>query len=161
MHVAFDGADVDRLNREWGFNCGPAALAVLAGTDPMWVREAVESVGFGEKRYMNPSMMVAAASRLGVALQKVKAPPAFGLAWIQWSGPWTDPEVLAKRPLWAYRFTHWIVTEVKDDARFVFDVNGGVMPEREWITEVVPRLTATIPRASGKWYVRERWEVVS
>src|SRR3954464_10333110 len=92
-------------------NCGPTALATMLNI-PCY--EAMPHIpGFKERGYVNPTMMKAALTALGVKFQNLAAHAArpehvlcpYGLVRIQWEGPWTKPGV---NPKWAYRQTHWI-----------------------------------------------------
>lgn len=158
----FSLADADRAYDEWGANCGPAALAAITGKTLDEVRPHLE--GFDAKRYTNPTMMFAALRSLGVPHRSRPhyAPmpwPAFGLARIQWEGPWTRPGV----PMRArYGCTHW-VGSARNGAG-VFDVNclnngSGWVARGDWEQLVVPAIVETYPRADGKWHLTHAIEV--
>jgi len=51
----FTEADANRAWEEWGANCGPAALAVVAGLSLDEVRPYL--VDFEQKGYTNPTLM--------------------------------------------------------------------------------------------------------
>src|SRR5690606_7036322 len=115
----------------WGFNCGPAAICAVTGLSPESLRSRLGD--FEAKRYMNPTLMRETLNRLGVpfkwhviqnqsASQFVEqALPPYGLARIQWGGPWCNQGVpMAAR----YRQTHWIATALSNRSRGVFDVNN-------------------------------------
>jgi hypothetical protein len=152
-----------------GFNCGPAAFCAVTGMAPF---EALAYFGaeFIDKRYTNPTLMFAALRSAGVRW-KVTGPdhagtkklewPSFGLARIQWGGPWTQPGVpMAAR----YRKTHWVATCAGEHSRGVFDVNalnsGGWVGLNDWATVIVPGiLSACEPRADGKWWITHSVEI--
>jgi len=168
----------------WGMNCGPAALCALLGLTPAEVRPHMQD--FEAKGYTNPTMMAAALRSLGVKFTTTLAPlgerqlewPRFGLARIQWGGPWTQPGV----PIQArYRMTHWVASW-RDDAcdqifvgpdgkraggtHQVFDVNsvalGGWYPFAGWRDDVVPWLLKELyKRADGTWWITHAIEVAN
>lgn len=164
----------ERAYAEWGCNCGPSALAAACGLPLDHVRPVLP--GFEAKRYTNPSMMLAALRTLkhqrsiadfSVAILSSRQPeikwPDFGLARIQWEGPWTAPGVpMAAR----YRRTHWIGVQKhpSNDELAIFDVNamcvGGVVTYKSWAATLVPHILQTcVPDASGEWHVTHAIEV--
>lgn len=160
--------------QDWGMNCGPAALAAILDKPFNHVREAVESVGFAEKKYMSPTMMRKAIRLVGgeivgeqnpLALKNANSNkvtfPLCGLARIQWCGPWTDN---VGRVKWAYKHTHWVAAcrllgDLKGDL-VIFDVNGGARLYDDWKVRVVPTILAEcVPRNNGEWYLTHSWEI--
>lgn len=168
---------------EWGCNCGPSALAFALQVKLESVRYAIP--GFEEKRYTSPTMMKAALQNLGknfvsmpvhdiakIVPVAVPISPAvamfhreISLVRVQWSGPWTQPNV---NPKWAYRQTHWIAAwRLKDfgqeggmmQLERVFDCNGGIRTFASWVEEIVPSLIATYPRADGGWFPTHVWRL--
>lgn len=149
------------------FNCGPAALCAVADLLP---DEAVSKLrGFERKGYTNPLMMQHALRDLGIKFNRVYecigqgVPcnaiwPVFGLARIQWGGPWMKAGVpIAAR----YRHTHWIAV----DEEMRFDVNamcvGGWLPRAEWETQLVPWLLKECePKANGEWWPTHCWQIL-
>lgn len=175
ISLAFSQDDCERAFVDWGCNCGPAALAAVLGLHLRDVRAACESAGFATRRYMSPTMMKTALAELGVkwharkigGIVDVIDMPRRGLVRVQWEGPWTQP---GANPKWAYRHTHWVacwrqqaftaagaVLAILDPV--IFDVNGGLMQLERWEEEIVPLITASIPRADGVWSVTHSWEV--
>lgn len=177
IRLDFDSDDAAEANREWGCNCGPAALAAVLGKTLNDVRTAVELAGFAGKRYMSPTMMRRALAALGVEPKEndVSGPayfqtahwPDHGLVRVQWEGLWTRE---GANPKWAYRHTHWIAVfrqkpldvagallAVLDPV--VFDINGGLMLFEEWKETIVPAITRTIPRADGDWNTTHSWGI--
>jgi hypothetical protein len=165
-------AQAESAADEWGANCGPNALAVMTGRSLDEVHPHLPK--FDERRYTNPSMMFAALKSLGIRYscgasaqssenQGMLAWPSFGLARIQWEGPWTKPGVpIAAR----YRHTHWVGAMLYNGDQGVFDVNclnngsGWVLVD-EWASVVVPWLLShTEPKASGKWHITHSVELL-
>lgn len=174
--LMFDHDDAQRAAEDWGCNCGPAALAASLGCGLGEVRKAVESVGFAQKRYTNPSMMKAAIRAMGAQVTAEhragdgsyhKEFPARGLARIQWTGPWTQPGANVR---WMYRQTHWVAAwRIYEDRvsvplanwhTLLFDINAGQVWLADWAEKVVPRiLKECVPRADGGWFITHSWEV--
>ena len=120
-------------------------------------------VGFDAKRYTNPTMMYDALHTIGRPWLKVGARwPNYGLARVQWEGPWTKPGA----PMRArYRYTHWIGGWFTTERGYgVFDINcinngTGWVTRQEWKDYVVPALTYHYPRASGDWHITHGIEI--
>jgi len=166
----FDLEDAIRAGDTWGANCGPAALAVVGG---MTLEELRPHLGdFETKGYTNPTLMFDCLRRLGLKFRvrsNARETPAdpmtwpnFGLARVQWTGPWTRPGV---PPRAAYRHTHWVAAmEVEGEETNVFDVNcmcvGGWVSLSEWSGHVVPWLLKQCePKADGGWFLAHVVEV--
>ena len=91
---------------------------------------------------------------------------AINLVRIPSTGPWTKP---GSNPKWAYRQTHWLCSwvlmrETGHDGHMayhehVFDCNGGIMTFDGWKSLVVPKITATYPRADGGWFPTHVWRI--
>lgn len=160
--VRFTLEDAQRAYDVWGCNCGPGALAAIAGRTLDEVRPHIAD--FERKRYTNPTMMYAALQRVGCKFTvAIKPPgfPSFGLARIQWEGPWTNPGVpMAAR----YRNTHWVGSHGDQ----IFDINcmsvGGWVSLAEWSVSVVPWILNecgyTRRGANGKWHLTHGIEVL-
>jgi hypothetical protein len=172
----FTAADVDRAHAAWNASCGPAALAAICDLTLDEVRPH-----FGESfpGYTNPTMMFDALRATGrrwswwATIGRDPRPqdwPLYGLARIQWDGPWMRPGVpIAAR----YKFTHWVGVSQGTGSRDqhlvdIFDINtisdgspleDGWGPLEWWSSEIVPRLTADIKRATGGWHVTHAIEV--
>lgn len=167
--LAFTLADAERAHDEWGCNCGPAALAAVLGKTLDDVRPHIPL--FEERRYTNPSMMFAALVNLQVRFKQlprnaagVMPWPAFGLARIQWDGPWTQPGV----PMRArYRHSHWVGACARVPANVgIFDINalnsGGWVRLDDWERVIVPYiLENSHPRANGRWHITHSLEILA
>lgn len=163
----FTAEDGERAHAEWHCNCGPGALAAILGLTLDQVRPLL--VGFEKKGYTNPTLMFDALSRAGVRwgmVQPSKAQPSvnfpkYGLARIQWEGPWTAPGV----PLRArYRYTHWVGSKCVGRNVGIFDINAmgngsGWCSMEDWCAEIVPALIALYPRAANTWHITHAIEV--
>src|SRR5688572_27577824 len=122
MKLTFTQADAIRAHAEWGANCGPVTLAMMTGSTLEAVRPHIPA--FEARRYTNPTMMLQALRSLGIRFSDHADLnwPKFGLARIQWEGPWTKPGV----PLRArYRYTHWVGANASDRHNVgIFDINA-------------------------------------
>jgi hypothetical protein len=167
----FTLADMEQAAEVWGANCGPAALAVVAGKTIQQIRPYLGD--FEQKGYTNPTLMFASLRRLAIRWHQVRdldvpfgdpgVPwPKFGLCRVQWCGPWT---AFGVPPRVAYRHTHWVAAQtVPGIERHVFDVNamcvGGWIPESEWSGSLVPWLLKECePKSDGKWFLTHVIEV--
>jgi hypothetical protein len=144
--------DLDDAIVAWGANCGPAALAVIAGRSMAEVRPCL---GLFEKRgYMNPTHMWEALNALRVHHTRchfAKGWPVYGLAFIQFKGSWDNAPVRVQ-----YRHTHWIAVA----GAFVFDINNERFPwypREHWESETVQALLAH-NKGTG-FYVRHVTEI--
>jgi hypothetical protein len=162
MRPRFTADDARRAHEEWGCNCGPGALAAIAGLTLAEARPHLQ--GFDAKRYTNPTMMFGALDSIGVPWRRLPALewPAYGLARIQWEGPWTRPGV----PMRArYRYTHWVGGYQSPDRGYgVWDINAmangsGWGSLADWERHMVPYLTKLYPRATGAWHITHGIEV--
>ena len=158
---AIDGAEADRAYDAWGCNCGPGAIAAIMGMTLDAVRPLMGD--FERKKYTNPTLMWEVLDRIGRPWRKIgKAWPTFGLARIQFEGPWTAPGV---NPKAAYRHTHWVASwQHPDRGHGIFDINmtgngSGWGKIEHWESVIVPLLAANIPRADGKWHVTHGVEI--
>ncbi len=153
----FTEQEANAAYHAWGANCGPNALAVCLNMTLDQIRPHLGD--FEVKRYMSPTMMKFAIASVGAVFKNLYSTswPQHGVARIQWCGPWTEPGV---NPKWAYRQTHWVHSRRKSQTEvWVFDVNGGWRSLASWEKEIVPGLTASVPRANGKWFLTHGWEV--
>jgi hypothetical protein len=166
--VRFTLADADHAAEEWGCNCGPSALAAIMG---MTLDEVRAHMGdFEAKHYTNPALMFYALESVGARFRvrslasnvKFLGWPMYGLALIQWEGPWTNPGV----PMRArYRYTHWVgVARKTVDDIGIYDVNcmnngNGWVAYESWRDIVVPHIIAQYKRASGLWHITHAIEI--
>ena len=169
----FTEDDVERAADAWGANCGPVSVAAIC---ELTLDEVYPHVGeFATKRYTNPTLMFAMLRSLGVKFEagmlgygaremRLQAWPHYGLARVQWEGPWTKPGVPIKA---RYRKTHWVGCAYDDDTgeRGIFDVNcmsngDGWVRLHDWETILVPWLVPQVdPRADGRWHLTHAIEV--
>ena len=160
LRPKFSAVDAALAFDAWGCNCGPTALAAIAGFTLDEVRPHIPD--FESKHYTNPTMMNAGLRALGVRFCKIgRRWPAFGLIRVQWEGPWTEPGVpIAAR----YRYTHWIGGCETGGSYGIFDVNAlangsGWVSRENWVALMVPFLCNLYPRATGKWHVTHGLQV--
>lgn len=144
-------------------NCGPGALAAILGLTLDEVRPHIS--GFEEKRYTDWKMMLAALSSLKADFRVLQPPrfPSYGLARIQWEGPWTAPGAH-----WAARLrhTHWVGVEIVEGAGIgIFDINAinngsGWASLENWEGIMVPYiLSACEPGSNGKWHITHALDI--
>ena len=167
----FNRNDAQKASDTWHCNCGPSALAAISGLTLDEVRPHMGD--FEHKGYTNPTLMVDSLKRVGVKFHVRRFTderycdldwPRYGLARIQWEGPWTNPGV----PIRArYRHTHWVGASIRDrDAAVgIFDINAmgngtGWCSLDNWRNVIVPWiLKECVPRAAGGWYLTHAIEV--
>lgn len=162
MHVALiDAKEADAAHDAWGCNCGPGAIAAILNMRLDEVRPLLGD--FERKRYTNPTLMWEILNRTGRPWRRCgKDWPVFGLARIQFEGPWTAPGV---NPKAAYRMTHWVASwKHPDRGHGVFDINQtdngtGWARFEDWERFIVPAIVESIPRANGKWHVTHGVEI--
>lgn len=163
----FTNEDLDRANDEWGCNCGPGAVAAICGLTLDEVRPHMGD--FEKKRYTNPTLMWSALQSTGVRFSYRGGHlgqanwPRYGLARIQWEGPWTKPGVPARA---AYRHTHWVGAAQKAEGVVgIFDINAmangsGWSSMADWQGILVPYiLDECVPRADGGWHITHAVEI--
>lgn len=162
----FNAQLADLAHKQWGSNCGPGALA---GISNLTLDEVRPHMGdFEQKGYTNPTLMFdclrsvcAARVIVGWRKRRDKEWPGYGLARIQWEGPWTLPGV---PPRARYRHTHWVGFQRIADESWCFDINaisvGGWITLKEWRQHLVPWLLRECePQASGCWHVTHSIEI--
>lgn len=167
--IAFTDQHAQEAYDAWGMNCGPGAIAAVLGMTPTDLRPFLGD--FEQKGYTNPTMMRGILQRLGVVFEehriadpdaaqfRVSPPwPHFGLARVQWEGPWTRPGV---PPQARYGYTHWVGV----DGNVIFDINaisvGGWITVQLWRDQLVPWLLKEFyPKADGNWHVTHAIEIV-
>lgn len=161
--LRFTLEDARRASQEWGANCGPGAIAAVMN---MTLDEVRPFLGdFETKRYTNPTLMRETLGRIGRQYFYLKPPltwPQYGLARIQWHGPWMQEGV----PIGArYRKTHWVASwRTAKRGIGIFDINamdaGGWISLEHWGNTLVPwLLKEAVPYADGKWSITHAIEV--
>lgn len=165
----FTLADARAATDAWGANCGPGALAAILGLSLDAVHPHLKK--FDQKHYTNPAMMRGALQSLKVdhdwKVGRFGLFPRYGLARVQWEGPWTVPGVPVAA---AYRHTHWVGSARLDrsvsdphDVK-IFDINaicvGGWIDLPQWSAQLVPWLLKQCePKASGGWWLTHAVEI--
>jgi hypothetical protein len=156
----FTEADAQLAYDNWGCNCGPSALAAIMHMTLEDVHPHL--VGFDEKHYTNPLMMYAALRSIGRPWRRNMSGswPSYGLARIQWEGPWTAPGVPQRA---RYRYTHWVGASREDRGIGIFDINAigngsGWVSLEHWKMFVVPAITCEYKRATGGWHITHSLE---
>lgn len=158
--IAFNVDDAQSAAAEWGFNCGPAAICAITGMTPSEVRPFLGD--FESKRYTNPGLMFEILRGMGVSFKTAPLDwfPKWGLARVQWGGPWMQPAVPVRA---RYRHTHWVASRWLGDKTMIYDVNCtcvGWVPSEEWTDQVVPWLLKQVePQNDGTWSLTHCLEV--
>ncbi|GAB4368177.1 MAG: hypothetical protein Kow00114_27290 [Kiloniellaceae bacterium] len=164
--LRFTAAEAATAYDQWGANCGPGAIAAICGLSLNDLRPHLGT--FERKRYTNPTLMWQVLKALGVmwTLQTngTQAWPVYGLARVQWEGPWTRPGAPRRA---RYRHTHWVAAQRRpgrpDDVG-IFDINcmnaGGWVGLKDWAEVVVPWILKECePQADGRWHLTHVVEV--
>jgi hypothetical protein len=173
--IRFTFDDLERAHAEWRCNCGPAAFAAICG---LTLNEARNH--FPEFHgWTNPTTMLDALMSAGMVWRIWKPTydghgimwPRYGLARIQWEGPWTT--AIGTNPRWAYRHTHWVGAgptyggdgKPNYDDVCIWDINQmserdrGWAPLQWWTRKTAPDITSSISRATGGWRITHAIEV--
>ena len=159
--------EVNSAHAEWGANCGPAAISAVLDRPLDDVRRHMGD--FERKGYTNPTLMWTVLKSQGCRFRYRGGDlgrhnwPAYGLARIQWEGPWTQPGVSIRA---RYRHTHWVGVNAKDrDNIGIFDINAigngsGWCTLADWTETIVPWIIEhCVPRADGNWHITHAVEV--
>lgn len=159
----FTADEADAAHEAWGLNCGPGAIAAICGLTLDALRPQMGD--FEQKGYTNPTLMWDVLNRIGVKWRLVRQPkdwPDYGLARVQWEGPWTEPGV----PIRArYRHTHWVGAMRSTNDVGIFDINAmgngtGWCVLQDWVDSLVPwLLDACEPKANGCWHLTHVAEI--
>lgn len=157
--------DILEAHNAWGANCGPCTLAAIIQRPVMQVRDLFPD--FSNRRYVNPTHMKEALRLAGVRFSNrfgADKRPRYGLAFIQWRGPWDERSVAEQ-----YRHTHWIGvaagvhTPTGKNLEVVYDVNAGHWVSRADWEDVDKGVAAWIVKhtkgATGAWFIRTGIEV--
>lgn len=171
MQLRFTADDAQCAGDTWGANCGPGAIAAVAGLSLTELRPHLRD--FELKGYMNPLLMWQVLQNLSLSFKvsirrhdsQALDWPHFGLARIQWEGPWTRPGVPARA---AYRHTHWVAAmRIEGEADpAIFDINaiqsGGWIRLAAWRDMLVPWLLQQCePKGTGGWFLTHSVEIRS
>jgi hypothetical protein len=168
--LRFTEEDANEAWEAYGFNCGPAAICAICGMTPEEIRSHLGD--FELKRYTNPTLMWKILENLNVRIKGIRGLadnvpklswPRWGLARVQWEGPWTAPGVPIKA---RYRQTHWIgVNSTNPSDIGIWDVNclnngNGWVSLSNWESIIVPAiLKACHPKADGRWHLTHTVEI--
>ena len=161
FRLHFTEQDAIRAFDEWGSNCGPGAIAAIAGLSLDELRPHLGD--FEKKKYTNPLLMYQILRSLNLKTSMRKPPQwtTFGLVRVQWEGPWMDPGVpIAAR----YRHTHWVGAATVNERVGVFHINcmnsGGWVSLDDWSRVIAPYLIEHhAKKANGKWHITHAIEV--
>lgn len=150
---------------KWAANCGPGALAAVLHRPVMATMEFLHS-GRRWPGYTSPTLIRASLDRLWIGYESTRGYfgedarsgerelPTYGLATVQWSGPWEQVSIQA-----CYAHTHVIGAALRDGVMLVYDVNagsaGGWIPWRDWCA-LATEIQGAIPGATGFWI---RWAI--
>jgi hypothetical protein len=160
--LAFTEKDANKAFEEWGCNCGPGSLAAIIGKTLDEVRYHIPK--FEERKYTNPKMMYKALNNLKIKYDNSSNIffPRYGLARIQWDGPWMASHIPEYRK---WRHTHWIGSCIRTlDNIGIFDINainsGGWISLDSWESVIVPHILSECePNSTGKWSITHSLEI--
>lgn len=158
--LRFDLAAWRAAYAERGANCGPGAIAGICGLP---LNPVLDELGaeFARRRGTTEIMLTSALTRFDIPWRQVPPGlPSYGLARIQWDGPWIDDP----SPYARLYHSHWIGTDLSGATPMVFDINaisaGGWISLSEWDDHLRPWLLADVePEATGRWWVSDAYEV--
>lgn len=155
MPLKYDCNDLRKARDAWGANCGPGAIAAMAGCTLEDVRPLLMPK-FARLKGTTEMMMREALIGLGVAYDEGGSTfPDYGIVRVQWDGPWIG----AEDPYERYRHSHWVGCHQSPKGLQIFDFNalsvGGWLPFEEWRDQLVPWLLMVCegPAATGKWWI--------
>lgn len=132
--------EVARIN--FGANCGPSSFAAVTGKEVCRVMHHFPH--FLDSQWTNLTQMRRAFKQAGYSTEVRKGKfPTYGVALIQWLGPWTKKDFYSR---WSLLHTHWIA--VQDGLVFDHTVRGWQTLQR-WQDETAPEFIAEVPRACG------------
>jgi hypothetical protein len=143
--------DVELANHLFDANCGPASLAAILSIQICDLMALFDQ--FPESPYTSRQKMEDILKEARVLFLTTSDLPAFGLALIQFEGPWSSSPSTAR---WAGRYSHWI--GVSGDQFYEINCDRWT-DRREWETNVATALVASYPSATG-WRVKLGLEVV-
>ncbi|MDD5708780.1 MAG: hypothetical protein PHR35_22930 [Kiritimatiellae bacterium] len=184
--LPFTAEDAEKADDISVFNCGPGALCAVLGINIPQFWSLPSSKEYEQKGYTNPTLMKQLLFQARDAGHLARWTmtcdgadrrdlqwPAFGLARIQWGGPWCLPTVSPKA---RYRQTHWVAAYREHSnpgplsGLHVFDINAvyqtptvlgipGWIRLEEWARLLVPELLKGYPRNDGSWWITHAIEV--
>lgn len=167
----FTEEEAEQAATEWGFNCGPTALAFAARVSLSAVRGMIP--GFEQKRYTSPTMMKQGIANLGREFEPRLAGMSLdttmlgriAVVRVQWTGPWTQP---GSNPRWAYNYTHWICSWLSTETALLSDKEVSeevdIDPECDKAKDeekgdwVIPQGTSMIFDVNGGIQTLARWQ---
>jgi len=143
--------DVRLANKLFEANCGPACLAAILSVqvcDVMCLFEHFPTRPFTSRRKMEEIL-----HSLNIPFSRTQNLPRFGLALIQFEGPWSQ---ISGSEKWTSRYTHWVAVSNGT----IYEVNA-----ERWLTQAewsiaTERLLVHYPRATG-WRIKEGLEVAA
>lgn len=138
--------DIEVADCNFGANCGPVSFAAASGREVCRIMRYFDH--FEEQPWTNLTQMRQAYAQTGVSIRTLKREwPEYGVALIQWLGPWTEKNFFAR---WTLPHTHWVAV----DGEWVFDYSAPQwMRKQEWAAEIAPYYWRDIPRSTG-WAVK-------
>lgn len=159
FHTLYEPPDAEAAHKAWKATCGPCMLAAMLRVPVNAVRKLFPE--FPSRDYTNLTAMKLALYGALVPYNVVKATElAYGLAQVQFTGPWSQPEV---NPKVSYLHTHWIgLATTPEYGLLAYEINAGSLehiwgqwvPMAFWESEVLPLLLTQHPRADGGYHFR-------
>lgn len=143
---AFIPWDLDIAGINFGANCGPISFAVTTEREVCRIMRFFPHFKYSRSTNLTQMLRAYREADYQTKINKCQL-PEFGVALIQWTGPWTAKHFFSR---WSLVYTHWIAV----NHGWIFDHTAGEWQEfPQWESEVVPDFISQIPRATG-WAVK-------
>ena len=138
--------DIEMARINFGANCGPVSFAVATHQEVCPVMQHFRH--FEHHRWTNLTQMRRAFRSVGLQTVLLRRRlPDYGVALIQWLGPWTLRDFYSP---WSLIYTHWIAVNHGE----VYDHTvGSWHPLSYWESEIAPSILKT-KRLSTGWTVK-------
>ena len=139
--------DIEVARYNFGANCGPVAYAAALQVEVCDIMVHFPQFCEGRRWTNSIQMRQALAARDITTVTKYREFPRYGLALIQWLGPWTQTDFFARSSL---RYTHWVAV----DGDWLFDHSETTwLLKDQWASGIAPGYLSELSQAAG-WEVK-------